>query len=155
MLEAARRLGSRAQFRMVGAIQVFPEAERALRQHVELTGPVPRAQIAAQYAWADVLLLPSICEGSATVTYEAMAQGVPVVCTPQTGSVVRDGRGRFPRAAARCRRGRGKAGAAGRGAGAARRHCPPRAGQQRRLHAGALRRAAHRGLSRAGRDLIL
>jgi glycosyltransferase involved in cell wall biosynthesis len=43
------------------------------------------------YAWADVLLLPSICEGSATVTYEALATGLPVICTHNTGSIVRDG----------------------------------------------------------------
>jgi glycosyltransferase involved in cell wall biosynthesis len=43
------------------------------------------------YGWADVLVLPSICEGSATVTYEAMACGLPVVSTPNTGSLVRHG----------------------------------------------------------------
>jgi len=58
---------------------------------VQLTGVVPRSEVAAHYAWADVFLLPSLCEGSATSTYEAMFQGLPVVCTPQTGSVVRDG----------------------------------------------------------------
>jgi glycosyltransferase involved in cell wall biosynthesis len=30
-------------------------------------------------------------EGSATVTYEALAAGLPVICTPNTGSVVRNG----------------------------------------------------------------
>ena len=39
----------------------------------------------------DVFLLPSICEGSATVIYEALAAGLPVICTPNAGSVVRDG----------------------------------------------------------------
>ena len=43
------------------------------------------------YSWADVFLLPSLCEGSATVIYEALAHGLPVICTPNTGSVVRDG----------------------------------------------------------------
>ncbi|MBM4147417.1 MAG: glycosyltransferase, partial [Lentisphaerae bacterium] len=41
--------------------------------------------------WADIFLLPSVCEGSATVVYEALGAGLPVVCTPNTGSVVRDG----------------------------------------------------------------
>jgi len=76
---------------MVGAIQVLPEAERQLREQVQLTGAIPRDEVAAQYDWADVFLLPSLCEGSATSTYEAMFQGLPVICTPQTGSVVRDG----------------------------------------------------------------
>ena len=58
---------------------------------VELTGHIPRVEIARHFAWADVFLLPSICEGSATVTYEALAAGLPVIATPNTGSVVRDG----------------------------------------------------------------
>jgi starch synthase len=36
-------------------------------------------------------VLPSLHEGSALVTYEALASGLPVIATPQTGSVVRDG----------------------------------------------------------------
>jgi glycosyltransferase involved in cell wall biosynthesis len=91
VLAAARQLGAYAEFRMVGAIQVLPEAERQLREHIELTGVVPRAKMAEQYRWADVFLLPSLCEGSATSTYEAMFHGLPVICTPQTGSTVRDG----------------------------------------------------------------
>jgi glycosyltransferase involved in cell wall biosynthesis len=47
--------------------------------------------MAEHYAWADVFLLPSICEGSATVCYEALAAGVPVITTENAGSVVRDG----------------------------------------------------------------
>ena len=52
---------------------------------------MPRSEISEQYAWADVFLLPSLCEGSATVCYEALAAGLPVVTTPNAGSVVRDG----------------------------------------------------------------
>ena len=52
---------------------------------------MPRSEIAQHFDWADVFLLPSLCEGSATVTYEALGHGLPVVCTPNTGSVVRDG----------------------------------------------------------------
>jgi glycosyltransferase involved in cell wall biosynthesis len=91
VLEAARKLGARAEFRMVGAIQVLPEAERKLRGQLELAGVVPRTEMTRHYAWADVFLLPSLCEGSATSTYEAMFQGLPVICTPQAGSTVREG----------------------------------------------------------------
>ena len=52
---------------------------------------VPRSEVINHYAWADVFLLPSLCEGSATATYEALTAGRPVVCTPNCGSVVRDG----------------------------------------------------------------
>lgn len=91
VLSAAKQLKGAAVFRMVGAIDVNEKIEAELRQHVELFGVVPRYAISEQYRWADVFLLPSICEGSATVTYEALACGVPVICTPNTGSVVRHG----------------------------------------------------------------
>jgi hypothetical protein len=90
VLEAARRLKGKAQFRLVGNIAVSRMAEAQLREHLELTGPAPRSDIARHFAWADVFLLPSLCEGSATVIYEALAYGLPVICTPNTGSVVRD-----------------------------------------------------------------
>lgn len=91
VLEVARQLQGQATFRMVGPSALSAPAEAALRAHVEMTGPVPRSEIVHQYAWADVFFLPSLCEGSATVTYEALACGLPVICTPNTGSVVRDG----------------------------------------------------------------
>jgi glycosyltransferase involved in cell wall biosynthesis len=47
--------------------------------------------VAQHYAWADVFLLPSISEGSAGVCYEALAAGLPVITTPNAGSVVRYG----------------------------------------------------------------
>jgi glycosyltransferase involved in cell wall biosynthesis len=92
VLRAAQALKGRACFRMVGPLALLPRALDELRAHVEVTGPVPRDALAGHYAWADVFLLPSICEGSATVTYDALAHGLPVMATPNTGSVVRDGR---------------------------------------------------------------
>jgi glycosyltransferase involved in cell wall biosynthesis len=42
------------------------------------------------YAHADVFVLPSIVEGSAKTTYEAMSASLPVITTLNAGSVVRD-----------------------------------------------------------------
>jgi glycosyltransferase involved in cell wall biosynthesis len=75
----------------VGSVDLLSEAATQMGQYVELTGPVPRSEIPVHFRWADVFLLPSICEGSATATYEALAHGLPIVCTPNTGSVVKDG----------------------------------------------------------------
>ncbi len=44
---------------------------------------------------ASVFVCPSIEEGSALVTYEAMACGLPVITTTNSGSVVRDGKDGF------------------------------------------------------------
>jgi glycosyltransferase involved in cell wall biosynthesis len=74
------------------------EAAPLLRRHRELTGvrwlgfvPDP----ARLYTAADVFVLPSLEEGSALVCYEALASGLPVVTTPNAGSVVREGREGF------------------------------------------------------------
>lgn len=37
---------------------------------------------------ADIFVLPSLCEGSALVTYEALAAGVPLITTPSAGSLL-------------------------------------------------------------------
>src|ERR1035438_1618997 len=91
VMEAAKRLKGQAEFRWVGAISLRPEAAAEMGQYVQLAGPVPRSEVARHFEWADVFVLPSLCEGSATVTYEALAHGLPVICTANTGSVVRDG----------------------------------------------------------------
>jgi glycosyltransferase involved in cell wall biosynthesis len=91
VLEVARRLKGMAEFRMAGALDVSETARNRLAESVTLLGSVPRSEIAAQYAWADVFLLPSICEGSATVVYEALMAGLPIITTPNAGSVVRQG----------------------------------------------------------------
>jgi hypothetical protein len=88
---AAITLKGQAVFRMIGKVHLSEPMARDVASHVELLGEVPRSDICAHYQWADVLLLPSICEGSATVVYEALATGLPVICTPNVGSIVRDG----------------------------------------------------------------
>ena len=89
--EVARKLKGQSQFRMVGPIDIQPEMREQLIKNVELTGPIPRSEMRSQFEWADVFYLPSLCEGSATACYEALAAGLPVICTENTGSVVRHG----------------------------------------------------------------
>lgn len=54
-------------------------------------GRIPRVETLEQYKKADIFVLPSFAEGSAEVTYEALACGIPVITTKAAGSVVRDG----------------------------------------------------------------
>ena len=57
--------------------------------NVEFTGQV--SDPAAYYRKASVFVLPSVAEGMAKVTIEAMATGRPVIVTPNCGAVARDG----------------------------------------------------------------
>ncbi len=91
VLEAARQLAGKATFRLVGPCAVPNPVKATLSEALELFDAVPRAEIPTHYEWADVFLLPSLCEGSATVVYEALTAGLPVVTTRNTGTVVRDG----------------------------------------------------------------
>ncbi len=92
---AAQRLRGRVEFRMVGEPPRDARVRAELAAGVSLTGAVPRDQVAAHYAWADVFLLPSLCEGSATVIFEALGHGLPVVTTPNSGSVIAPSRDGF------------------------------------------------------------
>jgi glycosyltransferase involved in cell wall biosynthesis len=91
VLEAAKTMRGRAEFRVIGSVKVQNALRRELMASLDLRDRVPRSEMPNHFAWADVFLLPSLCEGSATVTYEAMGAGLPVVCTSNTGSLVRDG----------------------------------------------------------------
>ena len=52
-----------------------------LMSKLTFLGRIPRLDILREYEVADVFVLPSLAEGSAEVTYEALACGIPVVTT--------------------------------------------------------------------------
>jgi glycosyltransferase involved in cell wall biosynthesis len=93
LLEAWRRLAlPRAELLVVGAADA--EGRRLLEPYrgiCRFAGPHPRHEIHRFYQQSDVFVFPSLAEGSALVTYEALACGLPLVTTPNSGSVVRDG----------------------------------------------------------------
>jgi glycosyltransferase involved in cell wall biosynthesis len=92
LFRALQKLATlRYEARVVGGISIQEPFRSSLRECAELTGLVPRSEVARHFAWADIFVFPSICEGSATVIYEALASGLPVITTPNAGSVVRDG----------------------------------------------------------------
>jgi glycosyltransferase involved in cell wall biosynthesis len=59
--------------------------------NLHFLGPLNRAQLADEYARADLLCLPSLAEGSATTAFEAMANGLPIITTVASGTMVNDG----------------------------------------------------------------
>jgi glycosyltransferase involved in cell wall biosynthesis len=92
LLEALRLHGpGRVEARLVGGVRLARKRLEPYAEVARFEGAVPRSRMRELFAWADVFVLPSLCEGSATATYEALAAGLPVVATPNTGSVVRDG----------------------------------------------------------------
>jgi glycosyltransferase involved in cell wall biosynthesis len=93
LVECAKALVGKAIVRVVGGLNIPLKAEMELREWCDVIGEVPRAEIGKHYEWADVFFFPSLCEGSATVIYEALAYGLPVITTENSGSVVSDGQG--------------------------------------------------------------
>jgi len=84
-----RRPGWKLQ--LLGALPGDPGPLRGYLDEVEWLGRVPHGEVPARMAAADVFVFPSLFEGSAVVTYEALACGLPSVVTAAAGSVVRDG----------------------------------------------------------------
>ncbi len=92
LLEALRLLGPAAvQGRFAGSVALAPEKLLRYQQVATFFGAVPRQKMKELIDWADVFVLPSICEGSATVIYEALASGIPAIATPNSGSLIRNG----------------------------------------------------------------
>ena len=78
------------EFRVAGDVEQLVANQRQCRC-MKFLGRVPRLNMTGEFAAADLFVLPSLAEGSAETTYEALACGVPVVTTLEAGSVVRDG----------------------------------------------------------------
>lgn len=92
LLDALAQLGAeKVHARLAGRVALAPGRIAPFARVATFLGAVPRVQMPALYRWADVFVLPSIVEGSATVTYEALLSGLPVITTPNAGSIVNDG----------------------------------------------------------------
>jgi hypothetical protein len=90
LAEAAHLLGGGYQVVVAGGatekVQQHPAAASLI-----FLGQLSKAAMAAEFARADVFVFPSLAEGAASVTAEALGAGVPVVTTRAAGSIVRDG----------------------------------------------------------------
>lgn len=97
LAEAARILERRGTGINVVIAGAVTDAVRLRPETNALTfvGKLGREAMADEFARADVFCLPSLAEGSATVVFEALANGVPVVTTASSGSVVEDGKQGF------------------------------------------------------------
>lgn len=92
LLEAVKRLQlPELELCLVGGIACTESALTRYRDHFKHIPRVPHSEVRKYYQQADLFVHPSLHEGSALAIYEALASGLPVITTPNTGSVVRDG----------------------------------------------------------------
>jgi glycosyltransferase involved in cell wall biosynthesis len=98
LVDAFRALDAQATLRLVGRPNdALFERIGGLPPNVVATGPRSGAALAAEYASADIFVLPSVEDGYGLVTNEAMSAGLPVIVSNHAGSaeVVRDGENGF------------------------------------------------------------
>jgi len=91
MLEAFRLVYQRhpsARFRLTRAIQdsVVPILEKYRDLPIDWAPGLPHPQLAERLRGSDIFVLPSLEEGLVRTALEAMACGLPVILTPNTGS---------------------------------------------------------------------
>lgn len=91
-LQVAQRFqNTNVRFVMVGPIHIHEKRLAEYGKNVEFIGAVPRQQVKDWLKRFDLFYFPSTCEGSAGALVEAMATGLPVVTSPNSGTIARDG----------------------------------------------------------------
>jgi glycosyltransferase involved in cell wall biosynthesis len=88
------KISGQCEFRFVGDVPAEGYAvKQRLAGKMEFVDRVPAKELAAQYAWADVFLFPTIEDGFPAVLSQALAAGLPVITTPNGSGpdVVREG----------------------------------------------------------------
>ncbi len=91
LLEAFKQLQlSNTELILVGSIIGSGEGLEPYKGLFTHVPQVSRNEIYKYFNQADIFVFPTIYEGSAIVTYEALASGLPVITTPNAGSVVRN-----------------------------------------------------------------
>jgi glycosyltransferase involved in cell wall biosynthesis len=92
LVEAARLLADRPiRFVVVGRVGISPQAVASAPPTVEFAGRVTRDRAAAMYRSADLFVFPTLSDGFGLTQLEAMAHGLPVIATPNCGTVVDHG----------------------------------------------------------------
>ena len=92
LVQAAESLQDRpVVFDIVGPINISEKVVSSAPSNVVFHGRATRNQINGWYRSAHVFILPTLSDGFAITQIEAMANGLPVIATPNCGAVVSDG----------------------------------------------------------------
>ena len=92
LLEAFKDLRlEKAELVLMGGVGGSGEGLKSYKGLFRHIRHVPYSELPQYYQSADIFVYPSLHEGSALAIYEALAIGLPVITTPNSGSVVRDG----------------------------------------------------------------
>lgn len=99
LLEAFKKASlAKAELVLIGSVQ--DEMKGILKQYsgtFTLVDHVPQDKLNTYYSRGSVFVMPSIEEGMAVVQLQAMACGLPLICTTNTGGadIIKDGREGF------------------------------------------------------------
>lgn len=92
LVEAAKQLTGRTiEFTIAGPININESLLPSMPANLQFLGKVTRDRIDQVYRDADVFVLPTLSDGFAITQLEAMANGLPVIATPNCGEVVEHG----------------------------------------------------------------
>lgn len=92
LIEAARLLEDEPiEFLVGGASQISPRILETELKNLRWLGRIPRSQTGELYGSCDVFVFPTLSDGFGLTQLEAMAHGLPVIATPNCGSVVKNG----------------------------------------------------------------
>lgn len=95
LLPCIREKSDKIDIILVGGINPASDLYREYKDDVNITftGFVDRNQLKEHYAHADVFVLPSLSEGMSLAGLEAMAFGMPILCSDHSGinDLVEDG----------------------------------------------------------------
>ncbi len=92
--EAARKLraeGFTGEFRTIGPLSAPDVPSDPAFHGLNYVGQVPRSEVKREFSNADIFVFPTLTDGFGMVLLEALFAGLPIVCTPNCGDVVRDG----------------------------------------------------------------
>jgi glycosyltransferase involved in cell wall biosynthesis len=77
-------------FKAIGRIDLMNHVIKNAKRNIDVQTRIA-SDMDSEYLNSHLVILPTLCEGSAMVCFEALAYGVPVITTPNAGSFVRDG----------------------------------------------------------------